>query len=96
MRDNNQALSELAQGFQRYPQILVNVSVREKKPFAEVPSVRRLASETQKKLGDSGRLLLRYSGTEPLARVMIEGERQSEIEGYANALAEAIRLELGV
>ena len=96
MRENNQPLSELTDGFHRYPQILVNVRVREKRPFDEVAAVSRLASETQEKLGNNGRLLLRYSGTEPLARVMIEGERQNEIESYANALAEAIRIELGV
>jgi len=95
MREKNQPISKLVEGFHRYPQILVNVRVREKIPFDEIPSVRRLASETELKLGHGGRLLLRYSGTEPLARVMIEGEHQDEIQVYANALAEAIRSELG-
>jgi len=95
MREQNQPIGELVEGFHRYPQILVNVRVREKRPFDEIPSVNRLASETELKLGQGGRLLLRYSGTEPLARVMIEGENQDEIQVYANALAEAIRSELG-
>jgi phosphoglucosamine mutase len=95
MRGENRSLSELTAGFRRFPQILVNVRVREKPPFDQIPSVINLAMETEEKLGDHGRLLLRYSGTEPLARVMIEGEKQDEIDSYANALAEAIKAELG-
>ena len=95
MRDENKTLGELTKGFQRYPQVLVNVRVREKRPFEELPVIRCLALELEEKLGDRGRLLLRYSGTEPLARVMIEGESESEVKAQANALAEAIRAELG-
>jgi phosphoglucosamine mutase len=95
MRDHNNTLAELAGGFQRYPQVLVNVRVKEKKPFEDIPGVRQLAREVEQKLGDRGRLLLRYSGTESLARVMIEGESESEVKAQANALAEAIRAELG-
>jgi len=57
--------------------------------------VHNLAQKVEQELGDRGRLLLRYSGTESLARVMIEGESQSQIEGQANALAEAIKTALG-
>ncbi len=95
MRHHNKTLAELVAGFQRYPQVLVNVRVRERKPFAELPAVQRLAREIEQQLGDRGRLLLRYSGTESLARVMIEGESESEVTSQANALAEAIRAEVG-
>jgi len=95
MRHHNRTLAELVAGFQRYPQLLVNVPVREKRPFAELPAVQRLAHEIEQLLGNRGRLLLRYSGTESLARVMIEGESESEVELQANALADAIRAELG-
>lgn len=95
MLDYDKTLGELTSGFQRYPQVLVNVRVREKRPFADLPAVQRLAHEVERKLGDRGRLLLRYSGTESLARVMIEGESESEVKAQANALAEAIRDELG-
>lgn len=95
MRHHNKTLEELVVGFQRYPQVLVNVRVREKKPFEELPSVQRLAHEIEQRLGDRGRLLLRYSGTESLARVMIEGESESEVKAQAYSLAEAIRVELG-
>jgi len=95
MREQKKSLADLTKGLQRYPQILVNVRVRQKRPFEELPGVQRLAHEVEKKLGDRGRLLLRYSGTEPLARVMIEGEREDEVKAHAEALAEAIRGELG-
>ena len=96
IRDENKPLVELTRGFQRYPQVLVNVRVREKRPFDELSAVQKLAHEVKRRLGDRGRLLLRYSGTEPLARVMIEGENQEEVTTHANALAEAIQAEIGI
>jgi phosphoglucosamine mutase len=95
MRHHNKTLAELAGGFHRYPQVLVNIRVSEKRPFDELPSVQRLAHEIEQQLGDRGRMLLRYSGTESLARVMIEGESESDVTSKANALAEAIRAEVG-
>jgi phosphoglucosamine mutase len=95
MRDQGSSLVGLTENFKRYPQLLVNVRVREKLPFRELPAVQNLAEKVELELGGRGRLLLRYSGTEPLARVMIEGENQSQIEAQANALAEAIKTELG-
>ncbi|HEX6190142.1 MAG TPA: phosphoglucosamine mutase [Pyrinomonadaceae bacterium] len=93
--EKQHSLGELTQGIQRYPQVLVNVRVREKRPFEELPSVQRLASEIQQTLGDRGRLLLRYSGTEPLARVMIEGPTETEVNQSAQSLAAAIQKEIG-
>jgi len=95
LSEQARSLAELTAGFERFPQILVSVPVREKRPFAELPSVQRAINETEEKLSDKGRLLLRYSGTEALARIMIEGERQNEIESYASKIAAAIRQELG-
>jgi phosphoglucosamine mutase len=95
MRDQERSLTALTEGFRRYPQTLVNVRVREKRPFEELPAVQQLAREVEQNLGDRGRLLLRYSGTEPLARVMIEGESEAEVKAHADRLAEAIRAELG-
>lgn len=95
IREMGRKLEELTEGFVRYPQVLVNVRVRERVPFQEVESIARAARETETRLGESGRLLLRYSGTEPLARVMIEGERQDEIEAYAQSLASTIREAIG-
>ena len=77
------------------PQTLVNISVKEKRPFAEVSTVNDAAREIENELGTRGRLLLRYSGTESLARVMIEGESQSQIDTYAHRLATVIEETLG-
>jgi phosphoglucosamine mutase len=95
MSERGQTLNELTRGFERYPQTLVNVKVLDKRPFEEVESIQNLVRETESRLGDRGRLLLRYSGTEPLARVMIEGESQSEIEALARDLASLIGKTLG-
>lgn len=94
MQEKRAALSELTSGFVRYPQILVNVRVRERVAFETVPEICAAAEEIENALGKRGRLLLRYSGTEPLARVMIEGEKQDEINRQANDLANIIREKL--
>lgn len=90
MRDAERALHELTIGFTRYPQILVNQRVTHKRPFAEVPAIASAAQAIEQELGTEGRLLLRYSGTEPLARVMIEGADQQKIEKQAHFLASVI------
>ncbi|MBA3354408.1 MAG: phosphoglucosamine mutase [Pyrinomonadaceae bacterium] len=95
VRDEGKPLHVLTEGFQRYPQVLVNIEVREKRPFVEVEQIQKLVQETESQLGDGGRLLLRYSGTEPLARVMIEGANQETIEAYARNLATVIQQTLG-
>lgn len=95
MSDEGKPLHDLITGFQRFPQILLNVRVKEKRPFEEVAAIQKAARHIETQLGSRGRLLLRYSGTEPLARVMIEGESQNEIEAQAQELAEVIREALG-
>ncbi|HAG50938.1 MAG: phosphoglucosamine mutase [Deltaproteobacteria bacterium GWC2_42_51] len=88
-------LSELSTVMQTYPQILMNIKVKEKKEFTAVPQVAKRIREVEKKLNGSGRLSVRYSGTEPLARVMIEGKNGKEIKKMAKYIAEAIEKELG-
>ncbi len=95
LRDSGKKFSELSAGFTRYPQVLVNVKVREKRPFDEVAEIEAASREIEHQLSGKGRLLLRYSGTENLARVMIEGDDQQEIERQAGGLAEIIRHSLG-
>jgi len=95
MTEDGKALHVLTQGFTTFPQILVNVAVNAKRPLAEVAAIQRTARNIEAELGLRGRLLLRYSGTEPLARVMIEGENQDEIERYASELASVIQKTLG-
>ncbi|MBS1794526.1 MAG: phosphoglucosamine mutase [Acidobacteria bacterium] len=93
--ERQRSLSEMTAGFTRFPQILVNVKVREKRPFEEVAAIAEASRIVEDELHGQGRLLLRYSGTENLARVMIEGENQHRIEAQAHRLAEVIRTSLG-
>jgi phosphoglucosamine mutase len=79
----------------RVPQVLENVRVRERVPLSEMPDLVRLIDSVERRLGDHGRLLVRYSGTEMLARVMIEGEDQREIAALAHEIGEAIRSRVG-
>lgn len=82
-------------GLERLPQVLLNVPVARKLPLESLPRVADELARTHLRLARRGRVLLRYSGTEPLARVMIEGEDAAEIEALANGLADVIRRELG-
>ena len=95
MQETGESLEALSAGFTRYPQVLVNVRVGEKRPFAEVAEIAEAARRIEAALDGQGRLLLRYSGTEPLARVMIEGRRQEYIERLAHELAGVIERTLG-
>jgi phosphoglucosamine mutase len=88
-------VAELLAGFRRFPQVLRNVRVRSKPDLASLPAVAAATRKVETELGDSGRLVLRYSGTEPLARVMIEGPDQESIDGLAGELAAAIEEEVG-
>jgi len=95
MVEARKSLADLVGGFEHYPQTLLNVRVREKIPFEQLPTVQEAAKQVEEQLSQNGRLLLRYSGTEPLARVMIEGANQNEIESYAEKIASQIRQEIG-
>lgn len=88
-------LSDLLEDFERYPQVLVNVRVREKPELEVLPAVAEAVREVEERLGADGRLVLRYSGTEPLARVMIEGPEQELIEELAGRIAEVIDEAIG-
>ena len=95
LSESRKTLAEMTAAFKRYPQILLNVRVREKVPFSDLAAVQAEVKEVEELLSQKGRLLLRYSGTEPLARVMIEGEDQRQIDGYAQRIAKAIEGEIG-
>lgn len=95
LSETRKTLSEMTAGFVRYPQILVNVKVREKRPFESVAAIVSVSREVEAELHGDGRLLLRYSGTENLARVMIEGKDQAAIETQARRLADVIENALG-
>ncbi|MBI2839582.1 MAG: phosphoglucosamine mutase [Acidobacteria bacterium] len=96
LSSGTQPLSALCAAMKKYPQVLLNVQVRERRDFDGMPAVRAMARRVEHQLGGRGRLLLRYSGTEMLARIMIEGEDHEAIEGMAAELAGVIRAEVGV
>lgn len=96
LQENQKTLSELTEGFTRFPQTLKGVKVRHKnRPLEEIPELAEARQEIEKELGDRGKLNLRYSGTESKARIMIQGENQSEIEAQADRLVEIIAKNLG-
>jgi len=86
-RRRDRTLSELCAGFERFPQVLVNVKVANKKPIEALPDVASAVRRIEAALGKRGRVLIRYSGTEPKARVMVEGEDESTVREYAEELA---------
>ncbi len=95
MKRSGLKLSELAGQMRRMPQVLVNVEVDRKPPLEEVPAVLEEVRRIESRLGENGRILVRYSGTESLVRIMIEGPERAAIEGYAEEVAGAVRRELG-
>ena len=90
------SVDELTQDLKVFPQVIVNIKVREKKPLENIPAVAARIREAEAELEDSGRVVIRYSGTESLARVMIEAESEEAMRRHADAIAAAIRVELGV
>jgi phosphoglucosamine mutase len=91
-----QSIDLLTSDLKVFPQIIVNVKVREKKPLESIPAVRARIRQAEEELKDSGRVVIRYSGTEALARVMIEAESEEAMRQHAEAIADAIRAELGI
>lgn len=94
MRKEQKPLSELASIMDVFPQELVNIKVREKPPLADIPAITRAISEAEAELGGRGRVLVRYSGTENLCRVMVEGPTREETSRYCERIARVIRAEL--
>jgi phosphoglucosamine mutase len=93
--EKGRVLSELRTVMQRFPQVLVNVSVAQKPEVATVPALARAVGQAEAALGERGRVLVRYSGTEPLLRIMVEGEHEGRIQELAGAIAAAARTALG-
>lgn len=91
----NKHLSELAKVMRRFPQVLINVPVSSKPPLQNLPPVQKAVKEAERLLGSTGRLLLRYSGTEPVARVMAEGENRKKVKEAAELVADAIKRSIG-
>ena len=95
MADTGRELADLASQLVTYPQVLVNVRVKEKRDLHAVGPVAEVMARIEERLAGQGRLLVRYSGTEPLLRVMLEGRDQQEIQGWAAEIAGAVKEHLG-
>jgi phosphoglucosamine mutase len=93
---SDKSLSELKKDLKTFPQVIINVKVREKAPLAEIPTVAAAIRAAEVELADSGRVVIRYSGTEALARVMIEAESEEAMKRHANAIADAIQRAIGL
>ncbi len=95
MKEQGKKLSELASVVKKYPQVLVNVAVREKKPVEEIHSVAARIKEGEALLKGRGRVFTRYSGTENKLRILVEGKTEKEIKGIADSIASAVKSEIG-
>jgi phosphoglucosamine mutase len=95
MADTGRELADLASELVTYPQVLVNVRVREKTDLRQVPAIAAAMDRVERQLAGPGRLLVRYSGTEPLLRVRFEGRDQQEIQAWAREIADTVKEHLG-
>jgi phosphoglucosamine mutase len=95
MHETGQPLSKLKTCLKKYPQAQRNLNVKEKPPFSDLPAVMKLVNEAEKELSGKGRVLLRYSGTEPKIRLLIEGRELAQIDRQANRIADAIQSAIG-
>jgi phosphoglucosamine mutase len=95
MGETGRELDELAASLVAYPQVLVNVRVRERADYMKVPAIAASIARVESRVKDQGRVLIRYSGTEPLLRIMLEGRDQNDIRAWANEIADTVRAELG-
>ena len=94
MRETGRKLSDLRRLVRKYPQVLVNVTVRDKPPIESLDGVQQVVAEVERALGTHGRVFLRYSGTEYVARVMVEGREEREVKAHAERIADAVRAAL--
>jgi phosphoglucosamine mutase len=94
MAETGRELEDLASALVTYPQVLVNVRVRERADYARIPAIAETIARVEDRVRGQGRVLIRYSGTEPLLRIMLEGRDQSEIRAWADEIAEAVKSEL--
>lgn len=95
VREKEKPLSELANLLQPFPQVLLNVHVEKRQPIKECPPIMEAKDKIERELDGKGRIVLRYSGTEALLRIMVEGENPDKVGEYAHELAHIIKKELG-
>ena len=94
MKEQRQSLSDLAKCMKKRPQIMINLKVKNKKPIESLKDTKKAIIDAEKKLGEKGRVLVRYSGTQNLARIMVEGDNDETINQLATQISEAMEGEL--
>ncbi|MCI0417277.1 phosphoglucosamine mutase, partial [bacterium] len=94
LKESGSSLSGFCDGFFKYPQVLLNVPVKSKPDLESIPEIQQGIKQIETELENTGRIVVRYSGTEPLARIMIEGPEQERIEKMAASLGEIVRKKL--
>jgi phosphoglucosamine mutase len=95
MKQKERPLDELTHVMEPLPQVLYNVEVKEKKNLSGFPEIEKRIREIEKTLEQSGRILIRYSGTEPLLRIMVEGEDETKLHRFAQDLVELVKKYIG-
>jgi phosphoglucosamine mutase len=94
MVDSGRRIADLGKELVTYPQVLLNVNLKKRVPLESLKAFQKSKAEFEKKLGTRGRIVVRYSGTEPVLRIMAEGENRTEIDRIVNALGEKARAEI--
>jgi phosphoglucosamine mutase len=95
MKFESKSLSELKKVMKVFPQALINVEVKSKPEISSIPAVQEAIRSVEKDLGEKGRVLVRYSGTQPICRVMVEGPTEEETQRYCEQISDVIQKELG-
>jgi phosphoglucosamine mutase len=95
MKKAQKPLSELAKVMKVYPQELINIDVKSKPELSAVPEIAQIITDVEAQLGDAGRVLVRYSGTQDMCRVMVEGPTEKQTERYCRLIAEVIEKQIG-
>ena len=95
MVSNDKSLAELVVDLKVFPQTIQNVRVREKVPLKDVPAIQKVIAEAESDRDGNGRIVVRYSGTESLARVMVEAESEEKVRRVAATISDALRVHLG-
>jgi phosphoglucosamine mutase len=96
LQTENKPLSELSRMMSPYPQVLINVEVHSKPDIESVPEVINAIKSVESELGDRGRVLVRYSGTQPICRIMVEGPSESDTQRYCQQISDTINKKIGV
>ena len=95
MKRKDRQLDELAKVMEPLPQVIYNVEVKEKRELSEFPEIEKRIREIEKSLAHSGRILVRYSGTEPLLRIMVEGEDETKLHRHAQDIVGLVKERIG-